>query len=280
MKPATATPIGDNGTVSTEQSDDIRIDDGDIEVVVDAPDGGRISQIRFRGVDLLVDRDGAIPAGDPVRWGCYPMVPWAGRVRSGRFDLDGFSYQLPVREDGHALHGVGFSSPWEVVGRTGASVELSLDLPRDGFWPFGGSAAHRIVVADDMIRLELAVTAGDRRFPAVIGWHPWFRKPERLDFRPASMYRRVEGIAIDEQVDVPPGPWDDCFVNTEPVVATVAGVTVRLVSECTDWVVYDEPEHATCIEPQSGPPDAFNIRPFVLEPGDTLRRSFRIALAR
>ena len=30
-------------------------------------------------------------------------------------------------------------------------------------------------------------------------------------------------------------------------------------SSCDHWVVYDEPEHAVCIEPQSGPPDAFNL---------------------
>ena len=52
--------------------------------------------------------------------------------------------------------------------------------------------------------------------PASLGWHPWFRKPDRLDFHPEAMYRRDdEHIAVDELVDVPPGPWDDCFVNND-----------------------------------------------------------------
>jgi aldose 1-epimerase len=92
------------------------------------------------------------------------------------------------------------------------------------------------------------------------------------------MYRRVDGIAVDQRVDVPPGPWDDCFVNFEPVVAMVHDVTLRLTSDCTDWVVYNQPPHATCIEPQSGPPDAVNIRPDVLESGQTTSRWFKIAL--
>ena len=69
----------------------------------------------------------------------------------------------------------------------------------------------------------------------------------------------------------PTGPWDDCFVNTEPVALTFDGVDVETaIRTAPDWVVYDMPAHATCVEPQSGPPDAFNIRPNRLEPGETL----------
>jgi galactose mutarotase-like enzyme len=32
-------------------------------------------------------------------------------------------------------------------------------------------------------------------------------------------------------------------------------------------VVFDEPEHAICVEPQSHPPDAFNLGPEVARPG-------------
>jgi aldose 1-epimerase len=63
------------------------------------------------------------------------------------------------------------------------------------------------------------------------------------------------------------GPWDDCFVNREPVRIRLAGQQLSLTSSCDHWQVYDEPAHATCIEPQSGPPDAFNLDPEILEPG-------------
>jgi aldose 1-epimerase len=43
-------------------------------------------------------------------------------------------------------------------------------------------------------------------------------------------------------------------------------------------VVYDKPEHATCVEPQSGPPDAVNLGvATVLEPGEMVQRSMTIA---
>jgi aldose 1-epimerase len=146
-------------------------------------------------------------------------------------------------------------------------VELQLTLPDDARWPFGGIARQRIRVDGTTLRCELAAFAGERPMPVALGWHPWFRKPSRLDFRPRSMYRRDDDyIAVDEQVAVPDGPWDDCFLNTEPVELTIDGIDLRLTSECDHWVVYDMPAHATCVEPQSGPPDAFNLRPYRLDP--------------
>jgi aldose 1-epimerase len=32
-----------------------------------------------------------------------------------------------------------------------------------------------------------------------------------------------------------------------------------MASDCTHLVVYDQPAHALCVEPETGPPDAFNL---------------------
>ena len=117
--------------------------------------------------------------------------------------------------------------------------------------------------------------AGERAMPVALGWHPWFRKPERMEFSPSAHYPRDdEGMATLPPAPPPTGPWDDCFVNTSPVILHLEGRRVRLTSDCRHWVVYDEPAHATCVEPQSGPPDAFNLEPLVLAPGETLQRWF------
>lgn len=233
--------------------------------------GGRLASITVDGTDLLVRRHSAPDTSTPLAWGCYPMVPWAGRIRNGHFEFRGRRYAVPVNHGAHAIHGVGFTSPWVVTAHDATSAELELALPRDDRWPFGGTTRQRIDVLPDQVRLSLSVTADDAAFPASIGWHPWFRKPDRIDFRPSAMYRRdSDGVAVDELIEVPPGPWDDCFVNDRPVVVTIDGVTVTLRSDCTRWVVYDMPPHASCFEPQTGPPDAFNIAPQVLEPGTTL----------
>lgn len=243
-----------------------------------APDaGGRVAQLAIDGVPLLIGQEAAHEPS-PLAWGSYPMVPWAGRIRRGRFRFDGADYELPVNFGAHAIHGVGFDTPWTVTAQAPDEIALELPLPSDTRWPFGGTASQRITVAGDTIRFGLAAAAGDRPMPASLGWHPWFRKPEQLQFRPSAMYRRDDDyIAVDELVAVPPGPWDDCFVNDEPVALTIDGVDLQMTSDCRDWVVYDMPAHATCIEPQSGPPDAFTLRPNRIEPGQHLAIWFELA---
>lgn len=248
-------------------------------VTVAPAEGGRLAQIAVDGVDLLIAHGSRPDTSAPLSWGCYPMVPWAGRVRDGVFTFRGRRYELPRTMGAHAIHGVGLISAWdlEVVGDH--EVELRLTLPRDARWPFGGTARQRIAVDGTSLRLDLDVTADDRPFPASIGWHPWFRKPDRLDFRPTAMFRRDRHhIAVDELIDVAPGPWDDCFVNEHPVVVEIDGVTMRLSSDCTTWVVFDEKQHATCIEPQSAPPDSFNIGPHPVEPGESLTAWYELRI--
>jgi len=54
---------------------------------------------------------------------------------------------------------------------------------------------------------------------------------------------------------------------------------VTISADCDHWVIYDHPADATCVEPQSGPPDAFNLDlPInVVGPNAPLRRTFTIA---
>lgn len=246
-----------------------------VRVEVDPKAGGRIAQITVGDTPLLVGRDGA--GGDPLAWGAYPMVPWAGRIRGGRFEFRGALYELPRNHEGHAMHGVGYTSAWTVTTHTATRIDLRLDLPTDATWPFGGTVLQVFEVSDRAVTGTMSVTATATAFPVSFGWHPWFRKPSRLDFAPTAMYRRDDdNIAVDELVDVPAGPWDDCFVNHQPIGMTIDEVDVTLTSPCTHWVVYDEPPHATCVEPQTGPPDAFSIRPEIVEPGATLSSSFRL----
>ena len=251
----------------------IRIGHGTLALDI-APDaGGRIAQIARAGVDWLVgysDDNAAM-----IAWGSYPMLPWAGRIRHGRFAFQEKKYQLPLNLEEHAIHGVGFAMPWSVQARSKNYVELSLQLPEDERWPFGGTARQRIEVTENTVRMHLSVTAHERVMPAVIGWHPWFRKPDRLDFQPSAFYPRdAEGIAVRPLAEPPPGPWDDCFINTKAVLLHRDGQHLRLTSDCTHWVIYDAPPHATCIEPQSDPPDAFNLEPVAIAPGNSLAAWF------
>lgn len=248
-----------------------RIGNGIIEVTLAPQAGGRIAQIACDGVEWLRSHeDGDTSA---IAWGCYPMLPWAGRLRGARFDFEGRRHQLPANLGAHAIHGLGFQLPWRMEAHTATQVGLSLALPRDARWPFGGVAHQRIVVENRSLRLELSLQAEELAMPRpVLGWHPWFHKPERLDFAPTRYYPRdAEGIPTAPQGGTPAGPWDDCFIHERPVNLHRAGRTLRLCSSCDHWVIYDMPANVTCVEPQTGPPDAFNLWPARhLAPGELL----------
>ena len=52
--------------------------------VIDPEHGGRLASFQIEGNELLVHT-----GTSEFDWGCYPMVPWAGRVRKGRFEWAG-----------------------------------------------------------------------------------------------------------------------------------------------------------------------------------------------
>ncbi len=225
------------------------------------------------GVDLILRHDPSLPAAG---WGSYPMVPWAGRIRRGRFTFDGVDYQLPINFEAHAIHGTGFEQPWAVTATDERWVELACRLA----WTFGGESQQLIELGDDSLTCTLIVRAGDRPMPASIGWHPWFVKPDKVDLRFARMYLRDDDYITDGRIaePPPPPPWDDCF--EEPLDTPrvwIGGLEVSISSDCEFWVVYDMPAQATCVEPQSATPDAFNLGGATrLEPGQELRRTMTI----
>lgn len=252
----------------------IELSNGRARVGIDPVNGGRLASLRIDGRELLVAGDAHSP---PMSWGSFPMVPYAGRVRRGHLEFAGAVHELPVTLGPHAIHGMGYLQRWTVEPSADGSVRLSCDL--DATWPFGGRAEQVIRLDPDGLDCRLSVTAGDLAMPAQVGWHPWFVKPDRLVFVATSMYLRdADGMPTGELVEVPEGPWDDCFAGvSEPPRLAWGDLELVLTSDCDEWVVYDQLEHATCVEPQSGPPDGFTLAPHVLAPGQGLARWMRMS---
>jgi aldose 1-epimerase len=274
-------------------SDPRTIEAGDAAAVVDIAAGGRVAQISVGGFDLLIPpRFGEV---DSTGWGSFPMAPFAGRIRHGRFRFLGVEHQLETNhqdrrpgrgesECQHAIHGTVFQRSWSIDDESATTISMHSPLTGRLDWPFTGTARQTITIEDRALRCVLVVDADDRAFPAEIGWHPWFAKPDRVEFSPrppAAMYLRDElGLPTGELVEPPVGPWDDCFVHSGVVNLGYDRdriSTVTVTSDCDHWVVYDEPVFATCVEPQSGPPDAGTIRPRLVVPGRPLVRSMSIA---
>jgi aldose 1-epimerase len=236
---------------------------------LDPEHGGRLASLQVDGMELLVtEGDSALD------WGCYPMAPFAGRLRDGRFTFAGLEHRLPCNLPPHAIHGTVANQAWQVehAEPTDAVLVTRLGPP----WPFPGRVVHRIRIRDDRLSLRLEVWADDEPFPASCGWHPWWRrhldrgKPVEIHLDAASMWERdTDGIPSGELVEPPPGPWDDCFTDlaSPPVLHWQGALSLTVESTCMDVVVFDQLDGAVCIEPQTGPPDALRLAPIVVEPG-------------
>jgi aldose 1-epimerase len=264
------------GVVVTEPGKGMRVverelvlEAGDARLIVRPEHGGRMGSLTLGGRELLVAKD---PQG-PIYWGAYPMAPWAGRIANGRFSFAGREHHLPITMPPHAIHGVVYDRGWTVDAEDAISIDL------DERWPYRGTVRQRFALHPDGLEVAMSLEAEEPQ-PAVIGWHPWFvrtlapgAEPVRLDFRPGSMLvRGADGIPTGERVSPPEGPWDDAFTDLrgDPALEWPGQLRLAISSTCPWWVVYTMPEHAICVEPQSGPPDAANLAPEVVRPGAPL----------
>ena len=243
-------------------SDPVVLRAGSTTLTVSPVDGGRIASLVIDGEERLVTE-----GEGPIRWGSYPMAPWAGRIREGRFSFRGEDVQLPRNLPPHAIHGTVFERPWSVTGPDTMTIDLGPD------WPFAGRVSQRVALDEGGLRVELTIEA-DEPMPIVVGWHPWFRRPVTVDVRPGRMFERgADGLPTGRLVEPTAQPWDDCFIDlaTPPRVTWPDGLALEITSSADHWVVYTEAESGICVEPQTGPPNAVNIGgAAVVEPGEPL----------
>lgn len=245
-------------------------------------EGGRLASLRPGGVEVLVTE-----GERPTRWGSFPMVPWCGRLRDGRLTFDGETYDFPLTSPPHANHGFTHLQSWSAVsGGDGAMAVIRTELGDP--WPFGGHAVQRFDLDEDRLTVTLEVHAGHRPMPAMAGWHPWFRRdlgvggPAELDvdLGGASVYAVAEdGSTTGELVPVPDGPWDAAFVGlgSDPVVRWPGALELTISSSFDHWVIYTQPEHALCVEPESGAPNDLNRAPRIVAPEEPLVGSMTLS---
>jgi len=208
------------------------------------------------------------------------MVPWCGRLNHGLLTFEGVEYQFPPTSGVHANHGTAMHQTWTKT----SDHEIATGLGEH--WTFGGNVTQRFEVTESAFTVHMTVTAGDTAMPAMVGWHPWYRReldrgaPLTLEFEAGQIYATDDDqIPTGELISVPEGPWDETFVDVTqtPILHWGDELSLALTSNFDHWVVFTEPEHAVAIEPQSGAPNDVNRAPHVLQPGESLSGWMKLA---
>lgn len=135
--------------------------------------GGGLRLLQYAGRDLVK----SYPAGTlRPRFAGSLLAPWPNRIRDGRYQLNGTSYQLPVTEPerGNALHGLVVWERFDAERHDDAAVTLThLLVPTPGY-PFEIEIAARYELGDG--GLTTTVTArnlGRMTAPWGTGPHPY-----------------------------------------------------------------------------------------------------------
>ncbi|MFE7035512.1 aldose 1-epimerase [Streptomyces sp. NPDC057621] len=258
-------------------NEDITLTAGNAQATVQPGNGGRIGGLKVDGVELLRQGD---------KFGCFPMVPWCGRTRDGRFLNGAVPHQLPLNSPPHAIHGTARDAAWRIARKSADETVITYDLVDP--WPYAGRVTQVVGLTEDSLTLTMSVETYGDSFPAQIGWHPWFNRTlgggggeggegdegVRVDFDAEWQEERGDDHLPTGHRTAPlPGPWDDCFGMPGGVDVTLTwpGRLELNVASREQWVVvYDEQEAAVCVEPQTGPPNGLNTLPRLVTPIDPL----------
>jgi aldose 1-epimerase len=125
----------------------------------------------------------------------FPLVPWANRIRDGRFTFEGRPIQLPPNrgDDPHTIHGLGWMRGWDVSAHSSTHVDLRMDYDGKGPWPYVFSAVQSYALDPQGLSISLAVTnQGEGAMPAGLGHHPYF--PHDTSGAGTRVTAQVQGI--------------------------------------------------------------------------------------
>jgi aldose 1-epimerase len=276
---------------------------GDYEVGLDPEDGGGVTFLRFKGVDVL--RPAPAVRHGPLELSCFPLVPYANRIGHGRFTWRGRKVSLEpnMAGDPSPMHGDGWLSVWSAAEAAADRIVLELRHTA-GAWPWSYLARQTIAANPGGVSLGLELTnRSDSVMPAGLGFHPYFpgRSAARLQAQVQAVWL-TDAELLPTRLGPPEtfGDWaagaplaipeliDNCHTGwSGPAEISLGdrGLVVRLTAgPAQRWLqVYSPPgQDFFAIEPVSHRPDALNTSNpksegvMALPPGAALRASLRI----
>ena len=224
--------------------------------------------------DVPVLRSTAGPALTSARLaGSYPLVPFSNRVAQAKLVWAGTSHPLVQNNaaEPHAIHGVGWQRPWEVLDESDQFALLSYQHKADAAWPFAFDTSQAFRLSEGALEITLSMTnQSSTPAPAGLGWHPYFVKRATSHLRFAASGRwemgadklptqRLAATGLDTAcaaLDV-----DHCFEGWQgEALLSDERLRVRIASSLKRLVVFtNATRDFVAIEPVSHVNNAVNL---------------------
>ena len=121
-------------------------------------------------------RGSSDPIDDVLDAACFPLVPYANRIRGGAFNCDGREVRLSpnLPGDNCPLHGQGWRAVWKVIAAHEDRATLSYQHAADE-WPWEYEATQQIALDGTGLSLELSCrNLSANRMPCGLGFHPYY----------------------------------------------------------------------------------------------------------
>ncbi|MEV6347018.1 aldose 1-epimerase family protein [Actinoplanes sp. NPDC051851] len=139
--------------------------------------GGTLRGFSSEGRELL---DGFGP--DEIAPGAAGQIlaPWPNRIRDGRYDFEGVTYQLALTEPArnNAIHGLVNWVRWRATEQSASAITLEYDLPAQVGYPWSLTLRTRWSVSADGLRcVQEVVNSSDANAPWGYSVHPYLRLP-------------------------------------------------------------------------------------------------------
>ena len=265
--------------------------------------GGCISGLWLSGVPVLRSTPAAQLAS-ARQAGSYALVPFSNRIGQATLLWQGTQHPL-VRNNGaepHAIHGVGWQRPWEVLDSDGDFALLAYEHRPDSAWPFAFDSSQTLRLRGNTLELTLSLTnQSAQAVPGGLGWHPFFVKRARshISFEATGRWemgadklpterRAARGLAAPcASLDV-----DHCFdgwtgtvqLRDELLHTRVTSGLSRLVvftSDTRDFVAIEPVSHvnnAANLVDAGADPAQLGLA--VLQPGESISAQMSISVER
>jgi len=234
--------------------------------------GGCISGLWWGDVPVLRSSpDGAL--GCVRLSACYPLVPYSNRIAQAKLRWADAVYPLfpNFEPEAHAIHGVGWERPWEVVSVSNTEATLRYAHQPDAAWPLAFSCEQTFLLDDQGVSMTLQVTnLAPHPAPVGLGWHPFFVK------RPGSLIRFGAAGRWAMNEDKLPTVWqasagldcacqaldiDHCFAGWQGTLHLLDDqLHIQLLSSLGHLVVFTHPsKDFIAVEPVSHANNALGV---------------------